>query len=160
MNDILIAWYSHSANTRKLAKLIGQKTGGDLQEILPQTPYPAAYNTVVAQAKKEIQAGYRPVLQSLPQSIAGYGTVFVGSPNWWSTVAPPVAAFLEFFDFSGKTVIPFCTHGGGGFGHIERDIAKQCPRSILLPGFAVYGGGSREADVSAWLARIGITHAE
>ncbi|HOQ51880.1 MAG TPA: flavodoxin, partial [Candidatus Atribacteria bacterium] len=117
--NILIAYYSRSGNTRKLAQLIHQKVGGTVHEIQPEIPYPASYNATVEQAKKEIQAGFRPPLKTKIEHIEAYDTIFLGSPNWWSTIAPPVATFLEENDLSGKTIIPFCTHGGGGRGRIE-----------------------------------------
>ncbi|MGB4691649.1 MAG: flavodoxin [Atribacterales bacterium] len=157
--NILIAYYSRSGNTRKLAQLIHQKVGGTMHEIQPEIPYPASYNATVEQAKKEIQAGFRPPLKTKIEHIETYDTIFLGSPNWWSTIAPPVATFLEENDLSGKTIIPFCTHGGGGRGRIERDIAKLCPQSAVMPALAIYGSGGKdaEAQVSAWLKSMGFT---
>jgi flavodoxin len=156
---ILIAYYSHSGNTRKIANLIHQEVGGTIHEIQPKVPYPNSYNAVVDQAQKEIQAGYKPALQSTLDHIESYDTVFVGSPNWWSTIAPPVATFLSEYDLSGKTIVPFCTHGGGGLGRIGRDIAKLCPQSTILSSFEIYGGGTgnAQAKVSAWLSKVGMT---
>lgn len=154
--EILIVYYSHSMNTRKLARLIGQKTGGKLCELVPETAYPAAYNAVVEQAKNEIRSGFRPALKTSVEDIEAYGTIFIGTPNWWSTVAPPVATFLESCDLAGKQVIPFCTHGGGGFGRIESDIAKLCPGATVLPGLAIYGDSVSESRVSDWLNKLGV----
>jgi flavodoxin len=153
---ILIAYFSHSGNTRKIAHLIQQEVGGTLHEIQPEAPYPNAYNATVEQAKKEIQAGYKPALRSTLDHIESYDTIFVGSPNWWSTIAPPVATFLSDCDVSGKTIVPFCTHGGGGLGRIAQDIAKLCPRSTVLSSFTVYGSGTGnvQAEVSAWLRKV------
>jgi flavodoxin len=113
---------------------------------------------VVEQAKKEIRAGYKPALQSTLDHIESYNTIFVGSPNWWSTIAPPVATFLSEYDLSGKTIVPFCTHGGGGLGRVERDIAKLCPQSTVLSSFEIYGSGTgnAQAKVAAWLHKIGM----
>lgn len=156
---ILVAYYSHSGNTQKIATLIHREVGGTLYEIQPESPYPRSYNAVVNQAKKEIRAGYMPALESPPDRVESYETIFVGSPNWCSTIAPPVAAFLSAYELAGKTIVPFCTHGGGGLGSVERDIAKLCPQSTILRALDVYGSGSRNApaDVSAWLRTIGIT---
>ena len=156
---ILIAYFSHSANTQRIANLIHKEVGGTIHEIQPEAPYPNSYNAVVDQAKKEIQAGYTPVLQSTLDHIESYDTIFVGSPNWWSTIAPPVTTFLSQYDVSGKTIVPFCTHGGGGLGRVERDIAKLCPQSTVLSCLEIYGSGSgnAHAEVSAWLRTIGIT---
>ena len=155
----LVVYYSRSGNTRNIAKLINQAVGGTLHEIVPEAPYPRSYDATVEQAKREIQAGYKPPLQSELDGVEAYDTVFVGSPNWWSTIAPPVATFLSGHDLSGKTIVPFCTHGGGGLGRIGQDIAKLCPRSTVLSCFGVYGSGGVDAQarVSAWLGNVGFT---
>ena len=91
------------------------------------------------------------------ENIDKFGTVFVGSPNWWNTIAPPIASFLSENDLSGKTVIPFYAHGGGGAGSIEKDIAKLCPKSKMLPGLSASGSSADNSKISAWLNKIGIT---
>lgn len=155
----LVVYYSRSGNTRKIADLINQAVGGTMHEIVPEAPYPRSYDATVDQAKVEIQAGYKPALRSELDSVEAYDTVFVGSPNWWSTIAPPVATFLSEHDLSGKTIVPFCTHGGGGLGRIGQDIAKLCPQSTVLSCFGVYGSGGVDAQarVSAWLTKVGST---
>jgi flavodoxin len=155
---ILIVYFSRSGNTRKIANLIHQEVGGTMYEIQPQVPYPNSYNATVDQAKKEIQAGYKPALRSTLDHVEAYDTIFVGSPNWWSTTAPPVATFLSEYDLSGKTIAPFCTHGGGGLGRIAQDIAKLCPQSSILSSFEIYESGTEnaQAEVSAWLRKVGI----
>ena len=152
-HNLLIAYYSHSGNTEKIAELICGETGGMLFKIEPAAPYPASYDAVVAQAKKEISAGFRPALLEKGANTADYDTIFIGTPNWWSTMAPPVASFLSENDLSGKTVVPFCTPGGGGLAGIARDIEALCPRSIVKKAFSVYGNGSAraETEVAAWL---------
>jgi flavodoxin len=157
---ILIAYYSRSGNTRTIANLIHQEVGGTIHEIQPEVPYPNSYNAVVDQAKKEIQAGYKPALQSTLDHIESYDTIFVGSPNWWSTIAPPVATFLSEYDLSGKTIVPFCTHGGGVLGRIGQDIAELCPQSTILSSLEIYGSGAgnAQAEVSAWLSKVGMAH--
>jgi flavodoxin len=156
---ILVVYFSRSGNTRKIASLIQKEVGGTLHEIQPAVPYPSSYDAVVDQAGEEIRAGYKPKLRSKLDHIESYDTVFVGSPNWWNTIAPPVATFLSEYDLSGKTIAPFCTHGGGGLGRISRDIAKLCPQSTILGSFEVYGSGGVDAQarVSAWLTKVGMT---
>ncbi|NIV37833.1 MAG: flavodoxin, partial [Anaerolineae bacterium] len=102
---ILIVYYSYSpsGNTRRIADLIRQEVGGTVHEIEPEAPYPRSYDATVDQAKGEIQSGYKPPLKSDLDSAKAYDTIFVGSPNWWSTIAPPVATFLSQHDLSGKT---------------------------------------------------------
>ena len=157
---ILVVYFSRTGNTRKIANLIHQEVGGTIHEIRPKVPYPNSYDAVVDQAQKEIQAGYKPALQSTLDHIESYDTIFVGSPNWWSTIAPPVATFLSEYDLSGKTIVPFCTHGGGGLGRIGQDIAKLCPQSSILSSFEIYGSGTgnAQAEVSAWLRKVGMKH--
>lgn len=155
--NILIAYFSWSGNTRKIAELIHRETGGTIFEIQPEKPYPSSYNATVEQAKKEIQQGYKPPLKTKLDSIELYDTVFIGSPNWWSTIAPPVATFLSEYDFSGKIIVPFCSHGGGGQGRVVRDIVKLCPKSNVLEPFIVHGGGTGDiqSKISEWLRKIG-----
>ncbi|MCX7796096.1 MAG: flavodoxin [bacterium] len=155
--NILIAYFSWSGNTRKIAELIHREIGGTLFEIQPEKSYPGSYNATVEQAKREIQQGYKPQLKTKIDNIELYDTVFIGSPNWWSTIAPPVATFLSEYDFSGKTIIPFCSHGGGGQGKLIRDISKLCPQSKILEPFIIYGSGAGDIQtkVSEWLRKIG-----
>lgn len=155
--NILIAYFSWSGNIRKIAELIHRETGGTIFEIQPEKPYPSSYNATVEQAKREIQQGYKPPLKTKLDSIELYDTVFIGSPNWWSTIAPPVATFLSEYDFSGKTIVPFCSHGGGGQGRVVRDIVKLCPKSNVLEPFIVHGGGTGDiqSKISEWLRKIG-----
>jgi flavodoxin len=98
------------------------------------------------------------VLKTKPEHIGSYDTIFVGSPNWWSTIAPPIAAFLSEYDLSGKAVFPFCTHGGGGIGKVAKDIAKLCSLPIVPNSFEIYGSGGADAQakLSSWLREIGI----
>ncbi|RKI68400.1 flavodoxin [bacterium 1xD42-67] len=153
---ISIVYYSHSGNTRCLAEMIAAQTGGDLLEILPETPYPQAYSTVVEQAKRELKEGFRPALRTEVPDLAGYDAVLIGTPNWWSSPAPPVSAFLEGWDLTGKRAASFCTHGGGGAGHIQRDIERLCRSGEVLPGLAVYESSCGEGEVRRWLERIGM----
>jgi len=114
---------------------------------------------VVEQAKKEIQAGYHPAIKTQIPNLDAYDTIFVGSPNWWSTIAPPIATFLMQKDMSSKTIVPFCTHGGGGMARVAQDIEKLCPNASVLDGFEIYGDGdgSAQAKLSAWLKKRKLT---
>ncbi|MBS1454065.1 MAG: flavodoxin [Lentisphaeria bacterium] len=142
---ILIAYYSYSGNTRFAAEQIQKATGGELFEIKPVTPYPADYNACVDQAKKEIAAGVKPELAEKVKEFGKYEVIFVGTPNWWSTMAPPVLAFLSSYEFSGKTVIPFVTHGGGGMARCETDMRKAVPKAKFGKGGAFSGGSIRHS---------------
>lgn len=156
--QVLIVYFTWSGNTRKVASLIQKKIGGTIFEIQPEASYPKSYTETVEQAKKEIQAGYKPPLKAEIENIESYDTIFIGSPNWWGTIAPPVATFLSKYDLSGKTIVPFCTHGGGGMGRMIQDIIKLCPHSTILSGFEIYGSsvGNAEVKISEWLNKRGI----
>lgn len=155
---ILVAYYSLSGNTRTIANQIQKATGADRFEIDVAKAYPSDYQSVVDQAKKEINNGEKPALKAMPEDLSQYDVIFIGSPNWWSTIAPPVATFLTNGNFSGKTIIPFVTHGGGGMARCETDIEKLCPQSTLLKGFAINGSSVQNATprVQKWLQEIGI----
>ncbi|NMB11024.1 MAG: flavodoxin [Firmicutes bacterium] len=156
MKNILIAYYSWSGNTRSIAEQIHGLVGGTLFEIQPVKPYPKGYNACVNQAKKEIKAGHRPPLVAMCANMESYDVIFVGSPNWWSTIAPPVATFLDSTSLSGKIVAPFCSHGGGGAGRVESDIAKLCPTSVMREGLFVYGRGATDIQpkIAAWVQEV------
>lgn len=154
---VLVAYYSYSGNTEAVARQIADATGGTLFEITTSHTYPEAYNAMTAQAKKEIQAGFKPELTSKPENWADYDMVFVGSPNWWGTYAPAVSAFLAAYDFKGKTVVPFFTHGGGGMQNCERDMKKQLAGAAFGPAktFPGRSSGADEKTLAAWLAQTG-----
>lgn len=155
---ILVAYFSHSGNTREIANQIHKIVGGDIFEIQSVKPYPKDYNSVVKQARQELDSGYKPELKTKVDTIKSYDVIFIGYPNWWSTIPAPVKTFLSEYDLSGKTVVPFCTHGGGGLGRSVADISKLCPKSTLLDSFAILGANAKtsQSDVSEWLRKIKI----
>lgn len=157
-SKVLTIYFSHSGNTQKVAEQIHEQMGGDIVEILTVAPYPTDYNAVVEQAKQELKSGYKPTLKTTIKKIDSYDVIFVGSPNWWSTFAPPVTTFLSEIALSGKTILPFITHEGTGLGQSLRDIAKLCPNSTVLDGLAVRGGSANNAqqDVLLWLRKLGM----
>lgn len=128
-NKTLVVYFTRSGRTRQVAHWIKEAAKADLVELKTVTPYPAGYQAVVDQAKQEIRGGVKPALQTRIDNFAQYDTIFVGTPNWWSTMAPPVATFLTSYDFTGKTVIPFVTHGGGGEARCASDMKKLCPNA-------------------------------
>ncbi len=152
---ILIAYYSYSGNTRFAAQEIQKAIGGDLFEIKPVTPYPADYNACVTQARKEISAGVKPKLADAVKDFSKYDVIVVGTPNWWSTMAPPVLTFLASNDFNGKTVVPFVTHGGGGMARCEEDMRKALPKAKFLRGKAFPGGDIRHSGgaIVRWISQ-------
>lgn len=146
-------------NTKVVAEMIADATGGDLFEISTVTPYPPDYHETTDVAKHELRERARPALRNLPADIDGYDVVFLGYPNWWGTPPMAVFTFLEAFDFSRTTIVPFCTHEGSGMGRSERDIAAACPGATTLHGLAIVGGSVRDASpaVNRWLVAAGLT---
>jgi flavodoxin len=151
---VLVVYFSHSGNTAVIARMIQEATGGDAFEIAPVASYPTDYNAVVDQAKKELNANFRPRIKSTGPDLAAYGTIFVGSPNWWSTIAPPVMTFLEANNFAGKTIVPFITHEGSRLGKSVQDVKRLCPSATVLPGQPFRGSEVKDAreDVRRWLS--------
>jgi len=156
---ILIAYFPHSGNTREIANQIQKIVGGDIFEIQAVRQYPNDYDAVVEQARQELDSDYKPALKTKVENIKSYRSVFIGYPIWWYTIPAPVKTFLLEYDFSGKTIVPFCTHGGTGLGRSVADISKLCPKSTLLDGVAIWGKDVKTAQntVSGWLRKIKIT---
>lgn len=151
---VLIAYYSWSGNTEEVAQAIAEKTKGTLFRIQTVDPYPEEYRATTTQAKKEINAGFRPKLKDKVNDIAQYDIIFIGSPNWWGTIAPAVSSFLESYDLTGKTVIPFITHGGGGVQNTIKDLTAQCKGcNVVSNGWVGYG--SRTFGINGWLKDLG-----
>ena len=151
----LVLFYSWSGNTRRVAQSIAQKTGADLFELQPVTPYSDNYSAVTAQAKQEIQSKYEPPLKPVSIDWNTYDVVYLGTPNWWSTIAPPLYSFLREVMPTDKTIIPFCTHGGGGAGRIAKEIAQLCIGCDVLPLLCLPERSVREdKEINTWLKRI------
>ena len=145
-------------NTEVAAKMVHDITKGDLFRIEPVKAYPEDYTETTEVAQRELRANARPKLVNHLKNMASYDVIFLGYPNWWGTVPMPVATFLEEYDFSGKTIVPFCTHEGSGLGHSVTDIKRVCSKSTILEGLAVRGGDVKNAndEVAGWLRRIGM----
>lgn len=154
---MLILYFSHSGNTRKVAEQIHRSIGGDIIELQTVSPYPGEYNAVVAQAQKERQNGARPQISTEIPNLEKYTTIFIGFPNWWGTLPMPFFTLLEKYDLGTRNIVPFCTHEGSRFGHSERDLKQLCPHARLLEGFEVRGSkaGGAQKDVDAWLRKLG-----
>lgn len=169
MSNILIAYFSRAGenyvngsvrdlpvgNTEHVAQMVADKTGGDLFKIETVHEYAADYYECTDEAAEEKRAQVRPKLVELPESIEGYDTIVLGYPNWWGTMPMAVYTFLESFDFTGKTILPYCTHEGSGLSGTERDIAKECPGADVVAGLAIHGADAAQARpaVDAWLER-------
>lgn len=157
--NILIAYFSWGGNTKGIAEEIQNQTGADLFEITMVNPYSNDYNTVLDEAQRDQNEQARPELASHVENMEQYDTVILGYPNWWASIPMPVASFLEEYDFSGKTIIPFCSHGGGRFGQSLTAISKLAPDAAMGEALSIHysGGSGMPDDVSEWLTNNGIT---
>lgn len=149
---ILIAYFSHSGNTKKVANQIHEFVGGDIVEIKTITPYPTNYNDCTEIVKREKEANARPHLSTKIEAMGDYDVVFIGYPIWWYTAPMAIHTFFESYDLSGKTVIPFCTSGGSDISESLPALKSLCPNSKLLPGLTA----NRLDAVKPWLSDIGM----
>ena len=163
----LIAYYSRAGenyfggayrripvgNTEKVAEMISELTGAELFKIEQAVPYSADYQPCIAEAKRDLQAHARPELVSLPADLDAYDEIYLGYPNYWGTMPMAVYTFLEQYDFTGKTIHPFCTHEGSGLSATESDIRKAAKGATVAKGLAIHGSsvGSAETAVKKWL---------
>lgn len=147
-------------NTQYLAEFIAEETGGDLHQIITEKEYPTDYRDTTDLASEEQSADERPALTSLVEDMAQYDVIFLGYPNWWGTLPQAVMTFLEEYDFDGKTIVPFCSHGGSRLGSGPRDIAALCPGAELLDGLAVSASAvsGAQADVRTWLEDLNLDY--
>ena len=153
MSRTLVVYYSLFGQTECLAREIAAQTGGTLRQLVPERSYSFDYNTAAKEVRAQITRGYCPILAAGNESIDAFDTVWIGSPNWFKTFAPPVLTFLTAHSFAGKTVVPFCTHGGGGFGSMLQDAERACPGVYVVPGVAV-NGDDAAARVAQRLAQL------
>jgi flavodoxin len=143
-------------NTEVIAKKIQELTGSDIFQIKTVKSYPEDYTETTNVAQEEKRKNARPELTEIIDDMDSYDVIYLGYPNWWGTMPMAVFTFLESYDFSGKTIIPFCTHEGSGMGSSERDIKKLCPNAKVLPGLAIRGSSVDRADkdVANWLKKL------
>ena len=169
---ILVAYFSHTGenynvgviekgNTHIIADMIAEETGADLFEIATVNPYPDTYDECRDVAKQEQNDNARPEIINPPANLDQYDTIFIGYPIWCGDLPMAVYTFLESYDFSGKTVIPFCTHEGSGLSGTKSSIENTCSGATVLDGLAVRGSmaqneqDSARESVTKWLSDIG-----
>ena len=144
-------------NAAKLASWIQQEVGGDLHSIVVEEPYSSDYDQCLDRAADEKAENARPALASHVDNMEDYDIVFLGFPNWWYTLPMPVLTFVEEYDWSGKTVVPFVTHGTGGLAGTIRDLAAALPEDVtILEPIGVYRPDvdASQPAVQAWIAGL------
>lgn len=149
----LIAYFSASGVTAKAAKLLAQAADADLFEIVPETPYTKSdLNWLNPKSRSTVEMkdrASRPPIASKVADIAQYGRVFVGFPVWWYREPSIIDTFLESYDFSGKTLIPFCTSGGSGLGETSENFRRLAPGAKVSEGKRITRRDD-EAALRAW----------
>lgn len=145
---VLVAYFSYSGTTERVAQALSEQTGADLFEIAPQEEYTNVY----LQSNSEIRRNERPTLNGTVENMEEYDIVFVGYPVWWHATPAPVNSFLESYDLTGKMIIPFCTSGGS-------DIDETLPTFLdSCDGLAVYGARriSGTSQIDTWLKELNL----
>lgn len=153
---VLVAYYTRTGNTRVIARQISRALGADIFEIATVDPYPEDYKLQVAVAEQQRESGFEPPLAGTVPDIKAYETVFLGFPIWGMTAPSVIRSFLAKHDLSGKTVVPFITHGGYGLGQSLKVLADHAPAARLLEGFSKQCDQERETleEVTGWLGKI------
>jgi flavodoxin len=146
---VLVLYYSQTEHTTAVAKEIQKALKADAEEILPVQPYDGSYMETIERAGQERAAGILPEIQPIKADVSQYDVIFIGYPIWYGTYALPVATLLEQVDFSGKTLVPFCTFGSGGTFSSAAELAAKEPEATVLPGYGV-----RSARMDAMPAEI------
>ena len=153
---MLVSYFSWGGNTRRIAEEINSRVGGDIFEIAPAKPYSSDYDKCVDESHAEKRSLAKVELKELvdKSQMAKHKVVFVGYPNWLQSIPRPVATFLEAYDWSGKVVMPFCSHGGGRLGQTHCEIVKLCAKAkIASPLVVLKGGGDNLGEaLDEWLA--------
>jgi flavodoxin len=157
-NGILVAYFSHEGHTRALAEIIHAAVGGDLFEIRAVKSYPLDHEQAVSIGKDEQAAQIRPALAANVPDMSKYSTVILGYPIWWGDPPMAVYTFVETHDLGGKTVAPFCTHGGSGLSRTVQSLQEKISGGKVLPGLAVRSNSADSSGDEAreWLQKSGI----
>ena len=164
---VLIAFYSRAGenyfggayrrltvgNTERVAKLLAELTGGALYKIEQAQPYSDEYQTCIAEARADLQRNARPEVLNRPDDLDTYDEIYLGYPNYWGTMPMAVYTFLEQYDFTGKTIHPFCTQEGSGLSHTVQDTQKAALGAAVTKGLAIQGSSvdSAKTALEKWV---------
>lgn len=153
MSNALVAYFSASGATAKLAKTVAAAVGGDLHEIKPETPYTSAdlnWNNKQSRSSFEMNnKSFRPPVANKVENMDDYDVIYVGFPIWWYVAPTIINTFLEQYDLSGKTIIPFATSGGSGMGNTNAELQNSCKGAILKEGKR-FNANASKAEIKAW----------
>lgn len=159
MSAKLVAYFSATGTTAKVAKNLAEAAGADLYEIRPQTPYSPAdldWNNKNSRSSLEMQdKASRPALADRNAPVAGHDVVFLGFPIWWYVAPTIINSFLEAYDFSGKTIILFATSGGSGFGYAVEGLQPSAPGADIREGQVFYAAITVD-ELKLWVKGLGL----
>ncbi|MDR2499528.1 MAG: aldo/keto reductase, partial [Treponema sp.] len=158
-DKVLVVYFSCTGTTKTIAGYIAGKTGGTLYGIVPETPYTSAdlnYNNSGSRANREQNnPSARPAIKGRVENMARYDVIFIGYPIWWGKAPKIIFTFLESYNLSGKTIVPFCTSGSSGKGSSDTDLHSLIPAAHWKDGRR-FSAGARN-DVNAWIDTLNIT---
>lgn len=158
MSKKLVTYFSASGVTKKTAEKLAKAANADLFEIEPQSPYTRAdLNWMDKRSRSTLEMNdpsSRPVIAKKLDTMSEYDVIFVGFPIWWYVAPTIIDTFLESYDFTGKTIIPFATSGGSGMGKTEEILRKVCPKANWKAGKML--NRASEADMKAWVESLGV----
>jgi len=155
----LVVYYTRSGNTETVANTLHELVGGDIIKIETVVPYPADYNSVLAEVREELNNGTLREISTVVENIDQYDIIFIGHPIWHSHVPPAAQTFVANHQFAGKLIAPFCTHGGSGIAQSRADITRHAPQATLTESLAINGSSASNSrhTLISWLERIGVT---
>lgn len=157
MRKILVAYFSASGTTAKLAENLAEAIHADLHEIQPEIPYTSAdldwMNKKSRSSVEMNDKSFRPAISNKVENMDTYDTVFVAFPIWWYVAPTIINTFLEQYDFSGKTIIPLATSGGSGMGAANQALSPSCPGAVLKEG-KVFSANTDKETLKTWADRL------
>ncbi len=157
---VLVAYFSATGTTKALAEYAADAVNGDLYEIVPQEPYTSAdldYGDKNSRSTKEMDdQSCRPAINGSVSDMSQYDIVFIGYPIWWGEAPRIVSTFMESYDFSGKTIVPFCTSGGSGIGSSAKNLHSLASDSATWLDGARLNSGSSRGDMVSWINGLGL----
>ena len=156
MSKKLVAYFSASGTTKDAAERLAKAAGADLFEIKPAIPYTSAdLNWMDKKSRSSVEMNdpdSRPEIAEMIPNMADYDTIFIGFPIWWYVAPHIINTFVESYDFSGKTLVPFATSGGSGMGKAMDELRKRCPNADWKSGKLV--NGISDQALTAWAAEF------
>ena len=160
MSKKLVAYFSASGVTAKLAKNLAEAAGADIYEICPETPYTNAdLNWQDKKSRSSVEMNdksFRPAIADTDANIADYDTIFVGFPIWWYVAPTIINTFLEAYDFSGKTIILFATSGGSGMGNSAKELRPSVSDSAVIKDGKRFSANASVNELKEWVKSLGI----